>query len=93
MKQYTVSGPMNPDKEYITEEQALACLDIVRTYVGGDWEPALYRDHEGPFWNISLEGGPEEWAYRINLPGEVQWPDGVHVETIASAWCIALYPA
>lgn len=90
---YTISGDQDPAYEYLTPGQALACLKIVEGYLGPDCEPKLYRDHEGPFWNISFEGGPEEWAYRVTEPAVVTWPAGVHVECIATGWCIGLYPA
>lgn len=89
---YTISGDRDPNREYLTPAQALACLETVRTYLGPDCDPKLYRDHEGPFWNISFEGGPEDWAYHINEPDAVTWPAGVYVETIAAGWCIGLYP-
>lgn len=87
---YTISGEQDPTREYLSPAQALACLALVRDYLGPDCDPKLYRDHEGPFWNISYEGGPEDWAYRST--SEVTWPAGVQVECIAASWCIALYP-
>lgn len=90
-KQYTVSGEMDPEREYITEAQALACLEIVRAHVSPDAQ--LYRDHEGPFWNISLEGA-DDWAVRISHDRSDwgDWPEDVHVEPVAG-WCLGLYPA
>lgn len=89
---YTISGDQDPTREYLTPARALACLEAVRTYLGPDCDPKLYRDHEGPFWNISYEGGPEEWAYLITERGAVTWPAGVRVECIATQWCIGLHP-
>lgn len=92
-RDYTISGEMDPNQRYLTPAKALACLRVVREYLGPDCDPKLYRDHEGPYWNISYEGGPEEWAYKINQPDAVTWPSGVHVETLDAAWCITLHPA
>lgn len=78
-------------RRYITEAQAGACLAIVRKYTGDD-SAALYGPgHEGEFFNISLEGGMEEWAIRISQDDTVVWPEGVWVEPVAS-WCLALLP-
>lgn len=90
---YTISGDKDPSRNYLTSEEALACLKIVEKYLGPDCEPKLYRDHEGPYWNISYEGGPEEWAYRITVDDTVTWPVGVFVDCVATDWCISLHPA
>lgn len=89
---YIISGEKDPTRDYLGAGRALACLKIVEGYLGPDCDPKLYRDHEGPFWNISYEGGPEEWAYRVTMDDTVTWPDGVHVECVATDWCIGLYP-
>lgn len=80
--------------DYITEEQAAQCLLLVRAYLGEDADPKLYKPwHEGPYWNISYEGGPEEWAYDIShLRFEEFAKIGVFVEPVAM-WCLALHPA
>jgi hypothetical protein len=85
-EQYTVSGEMDPERKYITEAQALASLEIVREHVSPDAQ--LYRDHEGPFWNISFEGD-YDWAVTIRRD---IWPEGVFVEPVAG-WCLGLHPA
>lgn len=87
---YTISSDQDPDREYLTPDQALACLVMVREYLGTN-EPKLYRDHEGPYWNISYEGD-YEWSMRICHDRRDQWPDGVFAEPVAG-WCLGLYPA
>lgn len=89
---YTISGEKVPARPYLSPGQALTCLELVRAYLGPDCDPKLYRDHEGPFWNISYEGGPEEWAYQITERTAVAWPSWVHVECVAASWCISLHP-
>jgi hypothetical protein len=77
---------MDPEREYISTAKALSCLRLVREHVSPDAQ--LYRDHEGPFWNISLEGA-DDWA--ITIDRDI-WPEGVFVEPVAG-WCLGLYPA
>lgn len=84
------------EPEYLTREKAEASLEIVKEYIdrkcGPGWEPKLYAPgHEGPFWNISLEGAGE-WAIRIGGYDETPFPPGVFPEPVYS-WCLALYPA
>lgn len=88
---YTISGEKHPGVAYLTEAQALACLKIVKDYLHHDADPRLYRDHEGPYWNISYEGD-YEWPMRICEARRGQWPDGVFIEPVAG-WCLGLYPA
>lgn len=77
---------------YITKEQAAACLAIVKKYLGPDADPTLYLPgHEGPYWNISYEGG-DDWAIRIGHNESITWPAGVFVEP-AYSWCLALHRA
>lgn len=80
----------------LSRTQAEACLKIVQQYVdqkyGEGWEPKLYAPgHEGPYWNISLEGA-DEWALRIGGYDETQFPSGVFAEPVYP-WCLGLYPA
>lgn len=92
---YTISGDQDPRRDYLSTGQALACLKIAQAYVdsiaGPGWEPKLYRDHEGPYWNISLEGAGD-WAITITHDESVTWPAGVFAEPGAS-WCLNLHPA
>lgn len=82
---------MTAEPRYITEELARECLDVVKKFVGPDWDPALYPPgHEGPMWVVSLEGD-EDWAVRI-IDFNHCFPPGVFVEPVAS-WCLGLYPA
>lgn len=92
---YTISGEQDPSREYLTPGQALACLTIAQKYIeriaGPGWEAKLYRDHEGPYWNISLEGA-DEWAITITHDESITWPDGVFAEP-GAGWCLNLHPA
>lgn len=79
----------------LTREKAEAGLAVVQRYInttyGPGWEPKLYEPgHEGPFWNVSLEGA-EDWTLRIRMYDETEFPPGVYVEAVNS-WCLALYP-
>lgn len=58
--------------------------------------PVMYKPgHEGAMWVLSLEGGPDDWPFRISggtdLPG-AKWPAGVFAEPV-NGWCLGLYPA
>jgi hypothetical protein len=78
--------------EYLSKAQAAACLVIVKKYLGPDADPSLYMPgHEGPFWNISFEGG-EDWAIMIGHDESITWPEGVWTEPVAS-WCLGLHRA
>lgn len=84
------------ETRYLPEDLARECLKVVQKFTdehaGPGWNPKLYRPgHEGPFWNISLEG-VEEWAYDASISDSIEWPDGVYVEAV-NTWCLALYPA
>lgn len=76
----------------LSRSVANECLALVRAYVRDDGAALREPGHEGPYWSIDLEGGPEEWAYRISQPGSgVAWPDGVWVEPVSMSWCISLH--
>lgn len=78
---------------YIRGEQADQALAIVRGYLPDGADPKLYRDHEGPFYNISWEGDPYEWAYDICEGRRAEFDAlGVFAEPVAN-WCLGLYPA
>ena len=79
---------------YLTEEEAAACLKIVKEWIerkaGPEWDPRLYRPgHEGDFWNISLEGAQDDWPWLMSQDESVTWPKGVYVEAGAS-WYLCL---
>lgn len=81
----------------LTEAKAKACLKIVQAWIdrtaGEGWEPALYPPgHEGPYWNISLEGAQDDWPWLMKQDETVTWPTGVFAEPGAS-WYLALHVA
>lgn len=85
-----LDGPTYDGRPVITEDQANACLTVVRTLLGTD-EATLYPPgHEGPMWVISLEGW-EDWTIRLAAI-DGAFPDGVFAEPV-NHWCLALYPA
>lgn len=80
----------------LTRAKAEECLKVVQKYIDQKyepgWEPKLYAPgHEGPYWNISLEGAGE-WAIWIGGRDETPFPDGVFTEP-GTSWYLALYPA
>lgn len=79
----------------LARAKAEASLEVVKTYIDQKydpgWEPKLYAPgHEGPFWNISLEG-VGDWAIRIGGYDETPFPEGVFAEP-GTDWYLALYP-
>lgn len=82
---------------YITEEQAKACLDLVKEWIerkaGPGWEPKLYEPgFHAEGWTIALEGLADlEWPWTMSQDKSVPWPDGVWVEA-GSDWYLSLLP-
>lgn len=65
---------------FLSRAVVMECRDIVRAWTRDDTATAYDPGHEGPYWVISLEGGPDNWPYQISET--VQWPAGVWVEPV-----------
>lgn len=89
---------MNDENPQLTREQAEECLATVREWlvkIDGQQTADEAKLYDPGFhcngWAIALEGGPEDWPWRVSQDvGEEGWPDGVFAEP-GSNWYLGLY--